>query len=80
MLSHLKELLDGENIVTRLELARNKVDGSKLGKHFENADDEAEVCYIRLHQRGGEAVAMGAMFHTKEELQATERFQGRLAL
>lgn len=80
VLSHLKELLDGENIVTRLELARNKVDGSKLGKHFENADDEAEVCYIRLHQRGGEAVAMGAMFHTDDELQATLRFQERLAL
>lgn len=54
VLSHLKELLDGENHLTRLELARNTVDGSGIGKVLPNAEAGAECCYIRLHQRGGD--------------------------
>jgi hypothetical protein len=58
VLSHLKELLAGEGVETRLGLARNKVDGSKLGKSFGNAETEAECCYIRLHERGHEGKIM----------------------
>lgn len=60
VLSCLKALIDGENCITRLELARSKVDGSTLGKAFENATNNAEVCYIRLHQRGSEGAHMAA--------------------
>ena len=50
VLSNLKSLLAGENMATRLELSRNKV---KTGfKELPNAQDDAECCYIRLHQRG----------------------------
>lgn len=54
VLSHLKELLAGENHETRLELARARVDGSGIGKELANADEGAECCYIRLHERGNE--------------------------
>jgi len=54
VLSHLKELLAGESVHTRLELARNKVDGSGIGKALPNAGRDAECCYIRLHERGDE--------------------------
>lgn len=57
VLSHLKECLAGEGISTRLELSRSQVHkptNAALGKTFENADSDAEVCYIRLHQRGSE--------------------------
>lgn len=62
VLSHLKELLSGENHVTRLELARNPVDGSGLGKVLDNADTKAECCYIRLHMRGHEGMMASAIF------------------
>lgn len=56
VLSHLKEILAGENCETRLELARATVDGSGIGKSLPNtAGDDAECCYIRLHERGHEA-------------------------
>lgn len=54
VLSNLKDLLAGEGIETRLELARHTVDGSGIGKSLPNACMGAEVCYIRLHQRGHE--------------------------
>lgn len=73
VLSRLKDLIDGENQVTRLELARNPVDGSKLGKRFEKAGADAEVCYIRLHMRG-EQGAMAAAFFDKHLTDATRRF------
>ena len=60
VLSHLKEMISGENGSTRLELARNTVDGRKLGKRFDKALPDAQVCYIRLHERGGEAQQMNA--------------------
>lgn len=73
VLSHLKELLDGENHVTRLELARTRVDGSKLGKAFHNASTDSEVCYIRLHMRGGEGVIASSVF-SRDLDAATDRF------
>jgi hypothetical protein len=60
VLSNLKTVLAGENGHTRLELARHKVDGSGIGKALNLADDDAEVVYIRLHERGGEAQMMNA--------------------
>ena len=60
ILSHLKEMISGENGTTRLELARNTVDGKGLGKRFDKALPDAQVCYIRLHERGGEAQMMNA--------------------
>jgi hypothetical protein len=62
VLSCLKPLLDGENHVTRLELARNIVDGSGIGKTLDNADRGAECCYIRLHMRGNEGRMASAIF------------------
>jgi hypothetical protein len=61
VLGKLKELLDGENAITRLELSRSPVDSVTIKdqtKYFENAGYDAEVCYIRLHERGGEAARM----------------------
>lgn len=54
VMSHLKELIAGEGVETRLQLSRNKVDGSKLGKSFANRDADAECVYIRLCERGDE--------------------------
>lgn len=72
VLSQLKTLIAGENCVTRLELARNDVDGSKLGKAFHNADTGAQVCYIRLHQRGNEGQHVAA--YDRELREATDLF------
>lgn len=73
VLSHLKELIDGENHVTRLQLSRNVVDGSGIGKELPNAERGAEVCYIRLHVRGNQG-AMASSFFDKHLDGATERF------
>jgi len=66
VLSHLKELINGENHITRLTLARNKVT-PKLTingqtKSFSNTDIDAEVCYIRLHMRGSQGAMASAIF------------------
>lgn len=79
VLSHLKELLDGENHLTRLELSRNQVDGAKLGKKFQNKAAKAEVCYIRLHERGREGAITSAVFDRHLD-EPTERFQQALNL
>ena len=76
VLSRLKPLIDGENSVTRLGLARNVVDGSGIGKALPNKEREAEVCYIRLHVRGGESAE--AIFGGHEE--ATKRFAEALGV
>lgn len=55
VLSHLKEMISGENDFTRLALAYNEVDGEKLNKSFDNKELNAVCCYIRLHERGNEA-------------------------
>lgn len=76
VLSQLKSLIDGENHVTRLELARNKVDGSGIGKALPNAahgDKPAECCYIRLHVRGHQG-AVASAFFDKHLHGATERY------
>ena len=74
VLSRLQDLLDGENHVTRLELSRNAVNGEKLGKKFENAESQAECCYIRLHVRGREG-SMSSMVFDRQLDAATERFE-----
>jgi len=79
VLSHLQELIDGENCSTRLGLSRNVVDGSGLDKAFFNTADQAECCYVRLHERGSQGQMASAVFD-KHLHGATERFltsQGR---
>lgn len=79
VLSHLKELIAGENHCTRLELARHVVDGSGIEKSLPNASTGAECCYIRLHVRGGEGARASAIFDrqldgaTKTYLQASNQ-------
>lgn len=60
VLSCIKGLIDGENDETRLTLARSQVKGVTIKgktKAFNNTARQAEVCYIRLHERGDEAKA-----------------------
>ena len=67
VLSNLKPLLEGENEVTRLELNRRDVTPTEINgetKHYELADQEAEVCYVRLHERGSAAKQVNMMFNT----------------
>lgn len=85
VLSNLQDLLAGEGIGTRLELARHTVDGSGIGKDLPNAGTGAEVCYIRLHQRGREgamlqAICAGARSRAKAREEANDQFQGLLAV
>lgn len=60
VLSRLKPLLALESTSTRLGLSRKEVDSSF--KSVPNAEARAEVCYIRLHQRGRQASLMNAAF------------------
>ena len=75
VLSRLKDLIDGENHETRLGLARNPIDGSKLGKAFHNQTDGAECCYIRLHERGNEGKIASSIFERGRDA-ATMRARG----
>lgn len=52
VLSNVKELLEGESDSTRLDIARTTVKPTDR-KGFDNREVDAEVCYIRLCQRGG---------------------------
>jgi hypothetical protein len=74
VLSRLKDIIDGENHITRLELARHAVDGTGLEKSFDNADGGAEVVYVRLHMRGGQGAMASAIFDRHLD-GATERWQ-----
>lgn len=76
VLSRLKDLIDGENHVTRLGLARNTVDGAGLGKSFSNQETGAECCYIRLHERGHEGKIASSIFD-KHLAGATKRAMER---
>lgn len=77
VMSRLKDLIAGENHVTRLGLAWNVVDGSGIGKDLPNADSKAECCYIRLAMRGREgAIASG--FFDKHLDGATKQFEQAL--
>ena len=78
VLSNLKSLLDGENCVTRLELSRSKVKRQEGFKAGQNAGGDAEVCYVRLHERGREG-AMVSGFDSKL-VRSTERFANKLGL
>jgi hypothetical protein len=71
VLSCLKSLLPGENAVTRLELARSTVKAT-AERRFVNGDG-GEVCYIRLHERGGEAQVMN-MRYDRSLRAATEQY------
>lgn len=79
VLGRLKAIIDGENCITRLELARRPVDGRLEigGKSKEFAagyGGNAEVCYVRLCERGGEAVALNGIAATSGEREATSRY------
>lgn len=63
VLSHLKELIKGEGVGTRLGLARSEVGVVKTAngtKGFGNKVRGAECCYIRLHERGDEGKHLAA--------------------
>lgn len=77
VLSHLKELINGENHVTRLELARHQVDGTAFDKSYKNAETDAEVCYIRLHMRGREGAIASSILNRGLD-QATRTFETSL--
>lgn len=77
VLSHLKELIAGENHVTRLALARSVVDGSGIGKELPNAENQAEVCYIRLHMRGREGMIASHIFDRHLD-GATKQFEAAI--
>jgi len=66
VLSRLKDLIAGENHATRLNLARNtvqtKLEIAGKTKTFTNTADHAEVCYIRLHERGNEGKRASVIF------------------
>ena len=78
VLSNLKTLINGENNVTRLGLARNRVNGSAFDKNFENQADKAEVCYIRLHERGSQGAIVAGIFHDHDK--ETEEYAKAIGL
>ena len=70
VLSNLKPLLNGESNTTRLGLSRNPVKPTEIKgevKEYKNKVEEAEVCYIRLHERGREAKRMNKLFNLHEQ-------------
>ena len=78
VLGKLKDLLDGENHLTRLELARNPVMPVEIAgkvKVFSNAEVNAEVCYIRLHERGHEGKHASLVLNGERDA-ATEKAFG----
>jgi hypothetical protein len=73
VMSRLKDLIPGENHVTRLGLAWNRVDGSGIGKQLDNTDRAAECCYVRLHMRGNDGM-MASHFFDRHLDNATKEF------
>ena len=73
VLSCLKALIDGENNVTRLELARHPVEPREGFKAGQNATEGAEVCYVRLHMRSREGSHASAFFD-RDLHDASERY------
>lgn len=73
VLSNLQALVDGENNVTRLELARHEVKPQPGFKAGENAASGAEVCYLRLHMRSKEGAHASAFFDRNLH-ESTERY------
>jgi hypothetical protein len=78
VLSRLQDMIAGENGVTRLGLSRRDVD-SKF-KPCHNRAQNAEVCYIRLHERGGEAQIMNARYGNAETRAATRDYATALGV
>lgn len=81
VLSRLQDLLDGENTATRLGLARNPVAAPEVNgkrKAFENAESEAECCYIRLHVRGSEGAHAAAYEPDKRD--ASKRYADAIGI
>ena len=58
VLSRVKPLLDHENGSTRLQLAYAKVEP----KPGHACPPDAHACYIQVHERGGQAQMMAAVF------------------
>lgn len=68
VLSCLKPLLDGEAERTRLSVSINEVKPTEIQgevKTFSNAEPDAEVCYIQLHERGYKAQHVNTVFGRK---------------
>ena len=78
VLGKLKELIDGENAVTRLGLSR--APANTEFKSNPNASGDAEVCYIRLHVRGHEGSISQAVFGGKGVTEATKRYTALLGI
>ena len=78
VLGKLTDLIDGENHYTRLELSRHEVEPVEINgvkKTFENADVNAEVCYIRLHERGRAEGKMASARFDRTLDAATARYE-----
>jgi len=82
VLSRLKDVLVGENAVTRLELSRQPVK-AREGRPLLKAVTGAEVCYVRLHVRGGEGAMMESFLegiHHKNGGGPTEQYAKAIGL
>ena len=70
VMSCLKTLIQGENNETRLQLTFSEVKSTEIKgerKNFNNAENDAVCCYIRLHERGNQARAMNVTFDVHGE-------------
>ena len=77
ILSNLKQIIDGENHVTRLSFSRADVKPTEINgetRTFENASAGAQAVYIQLHMRGHEGVIASGVFDRDRD-GATERFE-----
>ena len=78
VLGRLKDMLVGENTVTRLGLCRRPVTGDFKPCH--NRDEGSEVCYIRLHMRGPQSASRTGWGSTEQERANTELFAAALGV
>jgi hypothetical protein len=77
VLIRIKDLIDGENHVTRLACSyQPAVTGFKAAP---NAEPNAHVCYIRLHMRGTEGAIASTVFNRNLN-GAMDRYQAALDL
>lgn len=76
VLSRIKDVLAGENHVTRLACSYN--DAITGFKEAPNAEPYAVVCYVRLHMRGHEGAIASAVFdrHLAGNMAAYEKAIG----
>ena len=74
VLSRMKDLLEAESGATRLVLSRQPVkpvsiqkgNGNAVDKHWNNAAEDAEVCYVQIRERTGRTRHRKAMERTSE--------------